>query len=82
MLYLQVLKTFSKTSCQSRAENELTFFTFRDLYITLVQSKKNVIIFTLNSIMLVLAVTHVQSEVVKKKQPCNRTGIDLSLLHH
>ena len=58
-LYLQVLKTFSKTCCQSRAENELTFFTFRDLYITSVQSKKNVIIFTLNLIMLVPAVTHV-----------------------
>ena len=58
-LYLQVLKTFSKTCCQSRTENELTFFTFRDLYITFVQSKKNVIIFSLNLIMLVPAVTHI-----------------------
>ena len=55
---LTVLKAFSKTCCQSRAENELTFFTFRDLYITFVQSKKNVI-FTLNLIMLVPAVTRI-----------------------
>ena len=55
---LTVLKAFSKTCCQSRAENELTFFTFRDLYITFVQSKKN-IIFTHNLIMLVPAVTRI-----------------------
>ena len=34
-------------------------FTVRDLYITFVQSKKKVIIFTLDLIMLVPAVTHV-----------------------